>query len=232
MLDLFCMNAKRIIIILLSIMICFQSLSYAKQKKKTPAPAKSVPISIPGLNLQKSILPLSLKKKEQKPVPLYPNSAQTSKQSEEKVGLAVGIKAGGSAGLTGAVGDVSYSLSNIIRGAALRGSVGYLTGSANDNVNNLKMATVNLDAIYSISEATMPDSPVNIYVGGGLIYPWKVNNSMGAGAWGAHAYLGSKYSLKDSTAIYGELAYTGIKYQSDIAAIRGIEAMMGYSYSF
>ena len=165
----------------------------------------------------------------EKPVPYRFPAPPAGTVIDEKSGLAVGIKAGASAGLTGAMGDVSYSLNNVLPGASIRGSVGYLTGSKT-TVDQIKMATVNLDALYNIGD--LPQLPMNVYIGGGVIYPVKVNNNRGAGAWGAHAYLGSKYSLRDNTSIYGELAYTGIKYQADQPALRGVEAMLGYSYSF
>jgi hypothetical protein len=110
--------------------------------------------------------------------------------------------------------------------------VGYLTGGTKTETSSLKIATVNLDALYSLGATDDPKNPLSLYVGGGLIFPWKVNRSQASGAWGAHAYLGSKYALQDSTSIYGELAYTGIKYQADESALRGMEAMLGYSYSF
>jgi len=164
----------------------------------------------------------------------FPSGTKTTPeaQQDEKLGLTVGIKAGSSAGLTGAMGDVSYSLSDLLPGAALRGSVGYLTGGTKTDTGSLKLATVNLDALYSIGAVNDPKNPLSLYVGGGLIFPWKVNRERSSGAWGAHAYLGSKYSLQDSTAIYGELAYSGIKYQAEEKALRGVEAMLGYSYSF
>ena len=171
---------------------------------------------------KKKVFPLSQSK--QKPIPLYPGA------SREKIGLSVGIKAGASAGLTGAMGDVTYSLSNLVPGAAVRGSVGYLTGSNIASQDKLKMATVNLDGILDILK--QESTPLNLYVGGGLIYPWKVSQSSAAGAWGAHAYLGGKYALQKDTSIYGEIAYSGIKYNPNESALRGVEAMVGYGYSF
>lgn len=172
-----------------------------------------------------------LKNEEQKPAVFKQPAIVTQ---DEKIGLTVGIKAGSSAGLTGAMGDVTYSLSNLLPGTSLRGSVGYLTGGTKTDAdtNNLKMATVNLDALYSIGAADDPKNPLSLYIGGGLIFPWKVNRDKSSGAWGAHAYLGSKYLLQDNTSIYGELAYSGIKYQAEEKALRGVEAMLGYSYSF
>ncbi len=168
--------------------------------------------------------PFKFNKPEQKPIPLYPSS------EKEKMGLSVGIKAGGSAGLTGAMGDVTYSISNLVPGAAVRGSIGYLTGTNIANQDRLKMATVNLDGIIDIVKRE--SNPLNLYVGGGLIYPWKVSQVSGGGAWGAHAYLGGKYALQKDTSIYGEIAYSGIKYDPKESALRGVEAMVGYGYSF
>ena len=166
----------------------------------------------------------ALNQSNQKPIPLYPGSVQ------EKIGLSVGIKAGASAGLTGAMGDVTYSLSNFVPGAAVRGSIGYLTGTNIASYDQLKMATVNLDGILDILK--QDNTPLNVYLGAGLIYPWKVSQTNSAGAWGAHAYLGSKYTLQRDTSIYGEIAYSGIKYDVNQAALKGVEAMMGYGYSF
>jgi hypothetical protein len=178
--------------------------------------------------------PIPLGRSNQKPVPFnFSSYSSVSPASEDqKAGLEVGIKAGASAGLTGAVGDLSYSLDSVVRGASLRGSLGYLTGAETAQSRGLKLATVNLDAIYSLGNIKAFDSPVDVYVGGGLIYPFKVNRERSGGAWGAHAYFGSRYSVQENVSLYGELAYTGIKYNPEEAAIKGVEAMLGYSYSF
>ncbi len=222
-------NFKLIVVAVLALQITIAAatgaVSAAKHNKKKKDILQNKPVK---LKQQVDTL-VPLKAKEQKPVSLYPEKNKA--QAEDKIGLSVGIKAGGVGGLSGAVGDVSYSLSKIVPGAAIRGSVGYLTGQNPTTSDNVKMTTVNLDALYSVG-VSGADSPVTLYVGGGFIYPFKVSNSMGAGAWGAHAYFGSKYLLQDSTSIYGELAYTGIKYQADEAAVKGVEALLGYSYSF
>ena len=167
-----------------------------------------------------------------KPMPFKFSSTAESEQQSDKTGLEVGIKAGSSAGLTGAVGDLSYSLDSVIKGASLRGSFGYLTGAETAQTRALKLATVNLDAIYSLGTVKAFDSPLDVYIGGGLIYPFKVNRERSSGAWGAHAYFGSRYLVQDNASLYGELAYTGIKYNPEETALKGVEAMLGYSYSF
>jgi hypothetical protein len=209
------LSAKILALVLVFMSVIGQTTVFAALKTKKP----------PSLFLKpttKKIVPFN--QPGQKPIPLYP-SAQP-----EKIGLSVGIKAGASAGLTGAMGDVTYSLSNIVPGASVRGSLGYLTGSNIASYDKLKMATVNLDGILDILK--QENTPLNLYVGGGLIYPWKVSQSNSAGAWGAHAYLGGKYKLERDTSIYGEIAYSGIKYDSNQSALKGVEAMVGYGYSF
>jgi len=173
-----------------------------------------------------------LGRSNQKPMPFRFSSTEASEKHSDITGLEVGIKAGSSAGLTGAVGDLSYSLDSVIKGASLRGSFGYLTGAETAQTQALKLATVNLDAIYSLGTLKAFDSPLDVYIGGGLIYPFKVNRERSAGAWGAHAYFGSRYLVQDNASLYGELAYTGIKYNPEESALKGVEAMLGYSYSF
>lgn len=220
------------ILILLAAMIIFQpsfaAIAEKSVKKTEKTPKKSVSFGNQAPNIS-----VPFGQSQQKPVPFKFGSGEgTSTSNKTDAGLTVGIKAGASAGLTGAVGDLSYKLDSIVPGAALRGSFGYLTGSTGVPNSKLKIATVNLDAIYSLGTVKTFNAPLNIYVGGGLIYPFKVSSTKSSGAWGAHAYFGSKYLIQENTSIYGELAYTGIKYQADEAAIKGVEAMLGYSYSF
>ncbi|MEK7377114.1 MAG: hypothetical protein AABZ57_08165 [Candidatus Margulisiibacteriota bacterium] len=192
-----------------------QAAVWAEVKIKKPASLFLKPSN-------KKVFPFN--RSDQKPIPLYPGASQ------ERIGLSVGIKAGASAGLTGAMGDVTYSLSNLVPGAAVRGSIGYLTGTNIASIDKLKMATVNLDGILDILK--QDNTPLNVYVGGGLIYPWKVSQTNSAGAWGAHAYLGGKYALQRDVSVYGEIAYSGIKYDANQSALKGVEAMVGYGYSF
>lgn len=208
-------SLKILVLALAAVAVFEQSAVLAALKAKKPASLSLTPS-------KKKIFPLNQSNK--KPIPLYPGAVQ------EKIGLSVGIKAGASAGLTGAMGDVTYSLSNLLPGAAVRGSIGYLTGTNIASNDKLKMATVNLDGILDILK--QDNTPLNLYVGGGLIYPWKVSQSSAAGAWGAHAYLGGKYALQKDTSIYGEIAYSGIKYNPNESALKGVEAMVGYGYSF
>lgn len=197
-------NMKRIIL-LLAIVIFFTNCSYSAVR----------------LNIA-----------NQKPVPLYPGLGKSRLPSRENIGLTVGLKAGAAAGLSGAVGDLMYSLSHLLPGASIRGGVGYLTGSNSKENDNVKIATVNLDGVLGLNFLKNNDVPFDVYVGGGLIYPWKVNKDQGSGGWGAHAYMGGKYLLEKNSSIYGELAYSGIKYSQKQNAIRGIEAMLGFGYSF
>ncbi|MFA5103899.1 MAG: hypothetical protein WC527_01815 [Candidatus Margulisiibacteriota bacterium] len=210
--------------------IYFAGISYAAGLDKTDKPAKKS-VSFGGQPTRAVPLGRSL----QKPAPFNFSTSPKKEQypvQVSKTGLEVGIKAGASAGLTGAVGDLSYSLDSVVKGASLRGSFGYLTGAETAQTQSLKLATVNLDAIYSLGKFKAFDSPLDVYIGGGLIYPFKVNRERSSGAWGAHAYFGSKYLVQDNVSLYGELAYTGIKYNPEETALKGVEAMLGYSYSF
>lgn len=216
--------------VLLAFIVCFPGMCHALTLEGTAKPVKK---SISFGGQPSKTVPLG--RSTQKPVPFnFSTSPEKDKYSAQtnKAGLEVGIKAGSSAGLTGAVGDISYSLDSVVKGASLRGSFGYLTGAETDRTRALKLATVNLDAIYSLGKLQAFDSPLDVYIGGGLIYPFKVNRERSSGAWGAHAYFGSKYSVQDNASLYGEVAYTGIKYNPEETALKGVEAMLGYSYSF
>ncbi len=214
-------------LIIAAILLFLTGSCYAQSQEATGEhPKKSV--SFGGQPAK--MVPLG--KSSQKPVPFKFSSAGESGGQAEKTGLEVGIKAGSSAGLTGAMGDVSYSIDSLLKGASLRGSFGYLTGAETAQTRALKLATVNLDAIYSLGTLKAFDSPLDVYIGGGFIYPFRVNRQTSTGGWGAHAYFGSRYLVQDNASIYGELAYTGIKYTPDETALKGIEAMLGYSYSF
>ncbi len=216
--------------LILSQAVCSAAGTAQGKKKKTkpvavkPVVKKSVEQVVPKkYGLEQEIRPTIVQKEK----------TQETSTVQEQIGLSVGIKAGSTAGLPGAAGELSYSLQKIIPGAAVKGSVGYITGSGADTGGDgVKIAMVNLDAVYSFELPKDYSMPLNIYVGGGFIYPWKVNKNRGNGAWGAHAFLGSRYALEQNTAIYGELAYTGIKYQADEKALRGVDATLGYSYSF
>lgn len=202
------------------VLFVFSTISISEQTKKS--------ISFGARN--KSRIPLGRSK--QKPIP-FKFSLNTSEALEdEKKGFEIGIKAGSTAGLSGALGEVSFSLNPVLKGAFIRGGVGYITGNQNQNYGQLKIATVNLDALYSLSSLNTFNAPLNVYIGGGFIYPVKVNREKFSGAWGAKAYLGSKYELQKNMSIYGEIAYTGLKYSEAEKAIKGMEAMLGYSYSF
>ena len=204
---------KRIIVFLVTLEILFGSAAHAKDKSR--------------------VAPFRFNSSIQKPVPLYPTlNDRVSIGVPDRKGLTIGVKAGSTAGLSGAMGDLMYSLSHVVPGAAIRGSVGYLTGSNIKEGDNIKIATVNLDGVLGLNFLKNENVPIDIYVGGGLIYPWKVNKDRGSGGWGAHAYMGGKYFIEKNTSIYGELAYSGIKYSHNTSALKGFEAMLGYGYSF
>lgn len=213
-------QSKIILYLLVFILLAIQS-SYAKLSNNR---RRAIPFQI-----KKFSKPIPMPQKQLRPIPIVPESGSFDNKGE--IGLTVGLKAGSAAGLTGAMGDIMYSLSNIVPGASIRGSIGYLTGSNKQIDESIKIATVNLDGIYSLDILKNPEIPFNMYVGGGLIYPWKVNRNA-SGGWGAHAYLGGKYLIENNSSLYGEFAYSGIKYNKEQAALRGIEAMLGYSYSF
>ncbi len=216
---------KKIAVIIMFILIAGTGHSQSRE-----ASGRTVKKSVSFGGQAKTSIPLG--RSAQKPVPLKFSTSYDGDRPAEKTGLEVGIKAGSSAGLTGAVGDVSYPLDQLLKGASLRGSFGYLTGAESAKTRALKLATVNLDAIYSLGTLKAFDSPLNVYVGGGFIYPFRVNRETNSGGWGAHAYFGSKYAVRDNASIYGELAYTGIKYTQNETALKGVEAMLGYSYTF
>ena len=235
---------KKPLILIISILLIFVSNEAWSETKKKEKPLLKKPQKAGASTslMQRRVPfktgvakpgPVPYRRSQEERIQTAPDSGSEKKGDiDNKAGLSVGIKGGSSAGLTGAVGDVTYSMPYVLPGAQIRGSLGYLTGASNSNVDYLKIATVNLDTLYTFGQQNNVEKPVSVYVGGGLIYPWKVNRNMGKGAWGAHAYIGSKYQIENNTSIYGELAYSGIKYQADQAALKGVEAMFGYSYSF
>ena len=151
------------------------------------------------------------------------------------MGLSLGAKAGLTAGIPGITMDMDYSLANWIPGAAARLSLDYLTGNNPNSAaaidNPMKSVDVKLGGTYALDFLKNPAIPVDWYTGAAYILPVKVNGER-TGGWGYEAFLGGKHNITDMGKIYGELGYAGLKYASGVAALKGLNAALGYSHSF
>jgi len=151
------------------------------------------------------------------------------------MGLSVGGKVGLTAGIFAVTGDLNYALDSILPGAKARLSVDYVSGnnpnSSAANDNPMKAVDIKLGGTYALDMLKTDALPINWYAGAAYILPVKVNGGR-TGNWGAEAYIGGTYNVPDFGTIYGELGYAGLKYDSNTPALKGVNASVGYSYSF
>jgi len=171
------------------------------------------------------------------PAPVAPAPAPTParKAASADMGLSVGAKVGLTAGLFAVTGDLDYSLASILPGAKARLSVDYVTGNNPNETatidNPMKAVDVKIGGTYALDMLKTAALPIDWYAGAAYILPVKVNAGR-TGKWGAEAYLGGKYNVPDFGTVYGELGYAGLKYAEGVAALKGVNAAVGYSYSF
>ncbi len=170
------------------------------------------------------------------PAPVAPAPAPTpAKSSAAGMGLSVGAKVGLTAGLFAVTGDLDYALDSILPGAKARLSVDYVTGNNPNSTATIdkpmKAVDVKLGGTYALDMLKTAALPIDWYVGAAYILPVKVNNAR-TGKWGAEAYLGGSYMIPDFGTVYGELGYAGLKYDATAAALKGVNAAVGYCYSF
>jgi len=97
--------------------------------------------------------------------------------------------------------------------------------------DSYKMSNLRLGLVYSLDMLKSADMPINWYLTGSFLYPWKVNAGR-TGQWGAEVAIGGNYMVPDFGSIYGEVGYAGIKYTSTQPALKGISAAIGYAYNF
>ncbi len=196
----------------------------ARRKIVKPTPRKIVPVKPAPLEPETTI---------PEPAPVVPAPAGTD--GSKGFGLSIGAKAGLTAGIPGITVDMAYSLANWIPGAAARLSLDYLTGNNPNSAaaidNPMKSVDLKMGATYALDMLKNPALPIDWYTGAAYILPVSVNGSR-SGGWGAEAFLGGKHRISDAGNIYGELGYAGLKYASGVAALKGLNAALGYSHSF
>ena len=165
------------------------------------------------------------------PQPVAPAPAPKAPVPATGMGLSLGAKVGLSGGATGIIVDLDYSIASVIADTKIRVGGDYLSGTNPTGNDSYKMSNIRLGLVYSLDMLKSSDMPINWYVTGSLLYPWKVNAGR-TGQWGAEAAVGANYMVPDFGSIYGEVGYAGIKYTSTQAAIKGVSAAIGYSYMF
>jgi hypothetical protein len=169
------------------------------------------------------------------PAPVAPAPAPKAAPASKDMGISMGAKVGLTAGLFAVTGDLDYSLAGILPGAKARLSVDYVTGNNPNSSatadNAMKSVDVKIGGTYALDMLKTAALPVDWYVGAAYILPVKVNAGR-TGKWGAEAFVGGSYKVPDFGSIYGELGYAGLKYADGVAALKGVNAAVGYAYSF
>lgn len=220
---------KRILMLLLGVSLIAGLASNVfaapvRRKIVKPTPRKIVPVK-----------PSPLAPETVVPEPTALTSAPDKSGSSKGMGLSVGAKAGLTAGIPGVTADMDYSLARWIPGAAARLSLDYLTGNNPNSAvaidNPMKSVDLKIGGTYALDMLKNSALPIDWYTGAAYIIPVNVNGSR-SGGWGAEAFLGGKHKVSDMGNIYGELGYAGLKYASGVAALKGINAALGYSHSF
>jgi len=169
------------------------------------------------------------------PAPVAPAPAPKPVAASAGMGLSAGAKVGLTAGLFAVTGDLDYSLASILPGAKARLSVDYVTGNNPNSTATvdrpMKSVDVKIGGTYALDMLKSAALPIDWYVGAAYILPVKVNNAR-TGGYGYEAYVGGMYKVPDFGTIYGELGYAGLKYAKNVPALKGVDAAVGYSYSF
>lgn len=148
------------------------------------------------------------------------------------MGLALGVKAGLIAGLTGIAGDLDYAIDSLLPGAKVRLGADYVSGKNPNSTDNMKAVNVNIGGTYSITDMVKSlGIPGAWYVGAAYKLPVKVNLAR-TGKWGVEAFVGGSYMIPDFGSVYGELGYAGLKYATNQPALKGVNLMVGYCYMF
>lgn len=167
------------------------------------------------------------------PAPVAPAPAPAPAVKAAGMGLSLGGSVGLKAGLFDIAGILTYSTDSILSGTAVRLGVDYLAGTNPGlSADSMKAINVSLGATYALTMLKSADIPIDWYVGANYVLPVKVNAGATASGWGADAILGGTYKIPDFGTICGELGYGVLKYESGKTALRGIDATVGYNYSF
>ena len=168
------------------------------------------------------------------PAPVAPAPSPTPASAAAGMGMTVGAKVGLTAGLMAVTGDFDYSLAGILPGAKARLSVDYVSGNnPNSSVavdTPMKSVDIKIGGTYALDMLKSAALPVDWYVGAAYILPVKVNGAR-TGGYGYEGYVGGTYKVPDFGSIYGELGYAGLKVAT-APALKGVNAAVGYAYSF
>lgn len=148
------------------------------------------------------------------------------------LGLTAGVKAGLTAGAFALTADVDYSLAKILDNAKARFSADFMAGNDQKGSNTFKNIDIKIGAIYDLVMIKPGYIPIDLYVGSAFILPIKVSDGRPGSKWGAEAFLGGAYKMAEVGTIYGELGYSGIKYDSGQPALKGISLGIGLSAAF
>ncbi len=147
----------------------------------------------------------------------------------------LGLKTGLNAGVFAVGVDFDYPMPNLSRGFAARISAGYLSGNnpnSSASIDNpMKAGVIKFGAIYNLVGNRIFSLPLNWYFGASYLLPVAVNNSR-SGGWGIEAIIGAKFNGNVPGKLYIETGYSGLKYSLDTPALKGINATIGYCYTF
>ena len=209
------------------------------KKKVVKKPVKKVAIKKPVKKpVKKIVKPVKKPIVKPMPAPWVPPAPQPvapapapKAAAPAGMGMSLGVKVGLSGGATGLIVDLDYSIASVLAGTKIRVGGDYLSGTNPTGNDSYKMSNLRLGLVYALDMLKSADMPINWYLTGSLLYPWKVNGGR-TGQWGAEAAIGGNYMVPDFGCIYGEVGYAGIKYTSTQPAIKGISAAIGYSYMF
>ncbi len=166
-----------------------------------------------------------------KPISPAQESSKAKAAPVKNNGISLGAKIGLSAGATGMIVDLDYPISGLLSGVKIRVGGDYLTGTNPNGNDSYKISDLRLGFVYALDMLKSEDMPIDWYVTGSFLYPWKVNAGR-TGSWGIDAALGGNYVVEDFGCIYGEIGYGGIKYASSQPALKAMSAAVGYSYLF
>lgn len=226
---------KKVLLILIALIFSISFLNdlsaAVRRKVVKPVPKKVAPVK-PKAVEPKAVTPTPA------PVEVAPQPAPVSPvvQPAKKPSLfSVGVKAGLNSGVLGAVGDFDYVLSQILKGLSARVSLGYVSGNNPNSTatrdNPMASVVAKIGANYVIDGLKIANLPVDWYVGGAYLIPVRTNDAR-SGGWGVEAVLGGKYSGDDAWKLYVESGYSGLKYDTNVAALKGLGFTVGYSYTF
>lgn len=223
---------KKLIAMVLSISLIagITTSAISAPKKAAPKPVKKVVKPAPKPAPRVAPAPEPAPWVPPAPKPVAPAPVAPTDLGAQALGLTAGLKAGLSTGLTGIGGSLDYSIASMIPDASVRIGGEYLVGTNPTGNASVKAVSLKVGAVYALTMLKSPDMPVDLYIGGTFVLPLKVSG--GGSGWGADGFIGGKYMVPDLGVLFGEVGYSGLKYSSSAAALKGISASVGYNYSF